>query len=77
MFFFCFFFLQIVVLARVIVDRDQVSLSAEGVTRLVMLLKSTDENTIILSGNMAFSALFCSGIPQKTKNADCGLVAGK
>ncbi|XP_077867464.1 LOW QUALITY PROTEIN: ankyrin and armadillo repeat-containing protein-like [Saccoglossus kowalevskii] len=43
---------QIVVLARVIVDRDQVTLSAEGVTRLVMLLQSGDENTIILSGKV-------------------------
>lgn len=41
---------QIVILARVIVDRDQVSLSAEGVTTLVGLLNSTQEETMILSG---------------------------
>ena len=45
-----FVFLQIVVLARVIVDRDQVTLSAEGVTRLVSLLRSENHETVILSG---------------------------
>lgn len=44
--------LQIVVLARVIVDRDQVSLSAEGVTKLVGLLKSENANTVILAGKI-------------------------
>ena len=43
-------FFQIVVLARVIVDRDQVSLTAEGVTSLVELLQSKVDNVIILSG---------------------------
>ena len=37
-------------LARVIVDRDKVSLSAEGVTTLVRLLRSGENNTIILAG---------------------------
>ncbi|XP_038077595.1 ankyrin and armadillo repeat-containing protein-like isoform X2 [Patiria miniata] len=46
---------QIVVLARVILDRDQVSLSAEGVTTLVRLLKSQDDNTVILAGTLIAS----------------------
>ncbi|XP_070566344.1 ankyrin and armadillo repeat-containing protein-like isoform X3 [Ptychodera flava] len=55
---------QIVVLARVIVDRDQVTLSAEGVTRLVMLLQSEDENTVILSGRLMSSLAHTrAGIP--------------
>lgn len=55
---------QIVVLARVIVDRDQVSLSAEGVTRLVGLLKSEDHNTAILAGSLLASLAHTrAGIP--------------
>ncbi|XP_071497237.1 ankyrin and armadillo repeat-containing protein-like [Diadema antillarum] len=55
---------QIVVLARVIVDRDQVSLSAEGVTRLVGLLKSDDEETVILVGSLLASLAHTrAGIP--------------
>ncbi|XP_022079769.1 ankyrin and armadillo repeat-containing protein-like isoform X2 [Acanthaster planci] len=46
---------QIVVLARVIVDSDQVTLSAEGVTRLVRLLQSPDDDTVILSGTLMAS----------------------
>ncbi|XP_033640039.1 ankyrin and armadillo repeat-containing protein-like isoform X1 [Asterias rubens] len=46
---------QIVVLARVILDRDQVSLSAEGVTTLVRLLRSGDDNTVILAGTLMAS----------------------
>jgi len=34
----------------VIVDRDQVSLTAEGVTRLVGLLNSNEDNVVILAG---------------------------
>ncbi|XP_063964781.1 ankyrin and armadillo repeat-containing protein-like isoform X3 [Lytechinus pictus] len=55
---------QIVVLARVIVDRDQVSLSAEGVTRLVGLLKSENQNTVILAGSLLASLAHTrAGIP--------------
>ncbi|XP_030846615.1 ankyrin and armadillo repeat-containing protein-like [Strongylocentrotus purpuratus] len=55
---------QIVVLARVIVDRDQVSLSAEGVTRLVGLLKSENPNTVILAGSLLASLAHTrAGIP--------------
>ena len=42
--------LQVVILARVIVDRDQVYLTADGVTKLVNILKSKDETAVILSG---------------------------
>lgn len=42
--------LQIIVLARVIVDADHVTLSARGVTVLVDLLQSTISSTIILTG---------------------------
>ena len=38
------------VLARVIVDVDQVTLTAEGVTQLVKVLRSDDDNAIILAG---------------------------
>ncbi|XP_077978159.1 ankyrin and armadillo repeat-containing protein-like [Glandiceps talaboti] len=55
---------QIVVLARVIVDQDQVTLSAEGVTRLVSLLQSDDENTVILAGRLMSSLAHTrAGIP--------------
>ncbi|XP_033103193.1 ankyrin and armadillo repeat-containing protein-like isoform X2 [Anneissia japonica] len=46
---------QIVVLARVIVDEDQVTLSALGVTSLVRLLASEDDNTNILAGSLLAS----------------------
>ena len=41
---------QIVVLARVIVDQDQVNLTADGVTQLTSVLKSDDDNAVILAG---------------------------
>ena len=44
------FLLQVVILARVIVDRDQVYLTADGVTKLVNILKSEDETAVILAG---------------------------
>ena len=44
------FILQVVILARVIVDRDQVYLTADGVTKLVNILKSKDETAVILAG---------------------------
>ena len=42
------------ILARVIVDRDQVNLTAEGITKLVEILRSPDENAVILSGKMLY-----------------------
>ena len=42
--------LQIVVLARVIVDHDQVSLTALGVTKVTEVLRSDDDNAVILAG---------------------------
>lgn len=47
------------VLARVIVDRDQVSLTAEGVTSLVELLQSKIDNVVILSGSSP-SRVYCT-----------------
>ena len=41
---------QIVVLARVIVDHDQVSLTALGVTKVTEVLRSDDDNAVILAG---------------------------
>lgn len=46
---------QIVVLARVIVDQDQVNLTAEGVTLLVSNLKSKDDNAIVLAASLLSS----------------------
>ena len=46
-----------VVLARVIVDVDQVSLSAKGVTTLVHILKSKDDHAVILAGRSPSWAL--------------------
>ena len=40
------------VLARVIVDRDQVDLTAHGVKALVSVLRSDDDNAVILSGKL-------------------------
>ncbi|KAF6031041.1 ANKAR [Bugula neritina] len=55
---------QIVVLARVIMDRDQVSLTAEGVTSLVELLKSKTDNVVILSASLLSSLAHTrAGIP--------------
>ena len=42
------------VLARVIVDVDQVTLTAEGVTQLVKVLRSDDDNAIILAGMTSY-----------------------
>ncbi len=41
---------QVIILARVIVDRDQVSLTADAITALVRILKSSDDNAVILAG---------------------------
>ena len=40
-------------MARVIVDRDQVYLTADGVKKLVKILKSEDESAVILAGKIA------------------------
>ncbi|XP_062434919.1 ankyrin and armadillo repeat-containing protein [Rhea pennata] len=56
---------QIVVLARVIVDVDQVTLSARGVTTLVELLSSENTATLILTGKLLASLAHTrAGIPE-------------
>ncbi|NXD12533.1 ANKAR protein, partial [Nothocercus nigrocapillus] len=56
---------QIVVLARVIADADQVTLSARGVTTLVELLSSEDTATLILTGKLLASLAHTrAGIPE-------------
>ncbi|KGL82784.1 Ankyrin and armadillo repeat-containing protein, partial [Tinamus guttatus] len=56
---------QIVVLARVIADADQVTLSARGVTTLVELLSSEDTVTLILTGKLLASLAHTrAGIPE-------------
>ena len=58
------FFLQIVVLARVIVDRDQVLLTANGVTILVRKLNSDNDNVIVLASSLLSSLAHTrAGIP--------------
>ncbi|XP_064647682.1 ankyrin and armadillo repeat-containing protein-like isoform X2 [Lineus longissimus] len=55
---------QIVVLARVIIDRDQVSLTALGVTTLVETLSSKDDNAVILAASLMSSLAHTrAGIP--------------
>jgi len=48
-----YLFFQMVVLARVIIGSDQVSLTARGITQLVRLLGSREENIVILCGKYA------------------------
>ena len=51
-------------LARVIVDVDQVALTAEGVTQLVKVLRSDDDNAVILAASfMSSLAHTRAGIP--------------
>ena len=58
------FYFQIVVLARVIVDQDQVILTARGVTYLVEKLHSTDDNVIVLAASLLSSLAHTrAGIP--------------
>uniref|UniRef100_A0A2C9LDX1 Uncharacterized protein n=1 Tax=Biomphalaria glabrata TaxID=6526 RepID=A0A2C9LDX1_BIOGL len=45
----CYASFQIVVLARVITDKDQVSLTAQGIMMLVSKLRSAEENVVVLS----------------------------
>ncbi|XP_058888158.1 ankyrin and armadillo repeat-containing protein [Acipenser ruthenus] len=55
---------QIVILAKVIVDVDQVTLSARGITILVQLLKSQSSKTVILTGRLLASLSHTrAGIP--------------
>uniref|UniRef100_A0A8C7GJE3 Ankyrin and armadillo repeat containing n=1 Tax=Oncorhynchus kisutch TaxID=8019 RepID=A0A8C7GJE3_ONCKI len=55
---------QIVVLAKVITDTDQVTLSARGVTVLVDLLQSTNPNTVVLTAQLLASLAHTrAGIP--------------
>ena len=43
--------MQVVVLARVVIDRDQVMLTASGVSALVNILKGErEDNALILAG---------------------------
>ncbi|NXG27708.1 ANKAR protein, partial [Dromaius novaehollandiae] len=56
---------QIVILARVIVDADQVTLAARGVTTLVELLHSENTATLILTGKLLASLAHTrAGIPE-------------
>ncbi|XP_060113038.1 ankyrin and armadillo repeat-containing protein [Heteronotia binoei] len=56
---------QIVVLARIIVDKDQVSLSARGVSILVDLLCSEEAGTLVLTGKLLASLAHTrAGIPE-------------
>ena len=58
------FFLQIVVLARVIVDDDQVTLTARGVTILVNKIKSHDDNVVVRAASLLASLAHTrAGIP--------------
>lgn len=51
-------------MARVIVDRDQVSLTAQGVTLLVKKLSSDDDNVIVLASSLISSLSHTrAGIP--------------
>ncbi|KAJ1186968.1 hypothetical protein NDU88_003747 [Pleurodeles waltl] len=55
---------QIIVLARVIADVDQVTLTAKGVTILVRLLRSEEPATLILAGELISSLSHTrAGIP--------------
>lgn len=47
---FLFIFLQIIVLAKVIIDVDHITLTARGVTILVDSLYSLQPSTIVLTG---------------------------
>ena len=71
---------HIVVLARVIVNSDQVTLSARGVELLVTLLSSDDHPTQILSASLTASLGHTrAGIPAALitsgKNCLCGVIS--
>ncbi|XP_061167170.1 ankyrin and armadillo repeat-containing protein-like [Saccostrea echinata] len=60
----CYAAFQIVVLARVIVDQDQVNLTARGVTLLVEKLHSKEDNVIVLAASLLSSLAHTrAGIP--------------
>ncbi|XP_056008070.1 ankyrin and armadillo repeat-containing protein-like isoform X2 [Ostrea edulis] len=60
----CYAAFQIVVLARVIVDQDQVMLTARGVTLLVERLQSKEDNVIVLAASLLSSLAHTrAGIP--------------
>lgn len=66
------------VLARVIVDKDQVKLTADGITELVNLLESNTNNVVILSASLLSSLAHTrAGIPDamETSGALDALVA--
>eukprot|EP00058_Branchiostoma_floridae_P008346 XP_002593834.1 hypothetical protein BRAFLDRAFT_75707 [Branchiostoma floridae] len=64
---------HVVVLARVIVDQDQVMLTARGVTQLVELLQSDDDNTVVLAASLMGSLAHTrAGIPDAM--VTCGAV---
>ncbi|KAK6172108.1 hypothetical protein SNE40_018060 [Patella caerulea] len=60
----CYAAFQVVVLARVIVDVDQVVLTARGITLLVEKLKSKDNNVTVLAASLLSSLAHTrAGIP--------------
>ena len=46
---------QVVVLARVIVDRDQVPLTAQGISLLVSKIESSEEKVVVLACSLLSS----------------------
>ncbi|OWF40013.1 ankyrin and armadillo repeat-containing protein-like isoform X3 [Mizuhopecten yessoensis] len=63
-YFVCYAAFQITVLARVIVDQDQVNLTARGVTMLVEKLNHEDDNVIVLAASLLSSLAHTrAGIP--------------
>ncbi|KAK7484931.1 hypothetical protein BaRGS_00023851, partial [Batillaria attramentaria] len=60
----CYAAFQIVVLARVIVDQDQVTLTAQGITVLVNKLHSKEDNVLVLACSLLSSLAHTrAGIP--------------
>ena len=56
--------MQVVVLARVIVDQDQVSLTARGITLLVDKLRSGEDKVLVLACSLLSSLAHTrAGIP--------------
>lgn len=55
---------QIVVLSRVIIDQDQVTLTARGVSMLVDMVRSEDDNAVVLASSLLSSLAHTrAGIP--------------
>ncbi|XP_052246071.1 ankyrin and armadillo repeat-containing protein-like isoform X2 [Dreissena polymorpha] len=60
----CYAAFQIVVLARVIIDKDQVKLTAKGVKLLVQKISSENDNTVVLASSLLSSLAHTrAGIP--------------